>query len=331
MATTRKSSGSRVKAGSSQKAKAAQKRPASKASAKSGAAARAKAGPARTAKPAKKPMPVKAKASKPVAAKSKTPVKGAAAKPSGPRPLSKTALAAKELAARLAAAKAAPKPPPRLVVATPEASAAKHAAKVKPGRSSGRGDAGVRPLGVLPPEAMAKTKERPVPRAMPAARPAPPRAGVIKPAPPKKGDDRLNDDDLKYFEQKLLGERARILKEMGHLESTVLKVNPRDSAGDLSGYSFHMADAGTDAMEREKAFLFASAEGRLLMEINEALGRLYRGEYGICEMSGKPISRARLEALPWARLSLDMQQQLEKEERQRRGGASGPGGPGGTA
>ena len=99
---------------------------------------------------------------------------------------------------------------------------------------------------------------------------------------------------------------------MGHLENTVLKVNQRDSAGDLSGYSFHMADAGTDAMEREKAFLFASAEGRLLLEIDEALRRLYRGEYGICEICGKPIARARLEAMPYARLCVSCK---EKEER----------------
>ena len=96
----------------------------------------------------------------------------------------------------------------------------------------------------------------------------------------------------------------------------VLKVNQRDSAGDLSGYSFHMADVGTDAMEREKAFLFASTEGRLLMEINEALRRVYRGEYGSCESCEKPIARARLEAMPYARLCVSCK---EIEERKARG------------
>lgn len=128
----------------------------------------------------------------------------------------------------------------------------------------------------------------------------------------------MTEDDLKYFEQRLLQERAKLMREMGHLENTVLKVNQRDSSGDLSGYSFHMADAGTDAYEREKAFLFASSEGRQLLEINEALRRLYGGRFGICEISGKPIARARLEALPWARYTLEVQEQLEKEERSRR-------------
>ncbi|MBI5709667.1 MAG: TraR/DksA C4-type zinc finger protein [Candidatus Eisenbacteria bacterium] len=126
----------------------------------------------------------------------------------------------------------------------------------------------------------------------------------------------MTEKDLKEFEDRLLAERKRIVKEMGHLESTVLKVNPRDSAGDLSGYSFHMADAGTDAYEREKAFLFASSEGRLLMEIDDALRRLYRGEYGSCESCGKPISRARLEAMPATRMCVACK---EKEERATRG------------
>jgi len=96
----------------------------------------------------------------------------------------------------------------------------------------------------------------------------------------------------------------------------VLKVNQRDSAGDLSGYSFHMADVGTDAMEREKAFQLASAEGRLLLELNEALRRIARGEYGRCESCENPILRARLEAMPTARLCLSCK---EKEERAARG------------
>ncbi len=125
----------------------------------------------------------------------------------------------------------------------------------------------------------------------------------------------MTEKDLKEFEQRLLAERQKIMREMGHLESTVLKVNPRDSAGDLSGYSFHMADAGTDAMEREKAFLFASAEGRLLMDIVEALRRLYRGEYGICEICEKPIARARLEAMPYARLCVSCKEKEEKAGR----------------
>ena len=223
--------------------------------------------------------------------------------------------------------KVAPKAPPRLVPATADAKAA-HLALSKPAKATtgkaklaAKAPPEVRPLGVLPPESMARPRTTPVaPRAQ--AAPARPQPG-IKPAAPKKGDERLTDADLKHFEQRLLQERAKIMKEMGHLENTLLKVNPRDSAGDLSGYSFHMADAGTDSMEREKAFDIASKEGRLLMEIDDALRRLYSGAYGICEASGKPIARARLEALPWARLSIEEQAKWEKEQRAGRAAAPG--------
>jgi len=177
----------------------------------------------------------------------------------------------------------------------------------------------VRPLGVLPPEARARSSERHAP---PPARPRPSVVQAPAPNPTLQETERVTEQDSKRFEQQLLDDRQKILKEMGHLENTVLKVNQRDSSGDLSGYSFHMADAGTDAMEREKAFLFASAEGRTLLEINEALRRLYRGEYGVCESCGQPIARARLEAMPHARLCVPCKQ---KEEQAARGQGQGQG------
>jgi RNA polymerase-binding transcription factor DksA len=188
----------------------------------------------------------------------------------------------------------------------------------------------VRPLGVLPPESMAKAKV-----ATPGFRPSAPLARPLTPTRPGpgdapgtphkasagaqvrtgKGDERLSDADLKHFETRLLEERARIMREMGHLENTLLKVNPRDSAGEVGGYSFHMADAGTDSMEREISFDIASKEGRLLREIDDALRRIYNGVYGICEASGKPIARARLEALPWARYTIEEQANMEMKQR----------------
>jgi RNA polymerase-binding protein DksA len=202
------------------------------------------------------------------------------------------------------------------VAAPVKAASKKLPAKPKPVvRRSVAPDPRVRPLGVLPPESRARVVERPlpVPVKVVKARPNP-----RKPVEPVRiqGAQRLTDKDMKEFEGRLMAERQRIMKEMGHLENTVLKVNQRDSSGDLSGYSFHMADAGTDAIEREKAFMFASVEGRMLLEINEALRRLYRGEYGVCESCGKPIARARLEAMPYARLCVSCK---ELEERASRG------------
>jgi RNA polymerase-binding transcription factor DksA len=255
----------------------------------------------------------------------KSPAKPAAKpSPKGPPVLNKGAAAAKALAeARAAAAAKAiadAKRPPKLVPATANA-IRPGAAKAVPakGKASQKPPAEVRPLGLLPPEAMAKPKPTtvPTPRVVIPPRPATPAPRAAVPAKAgSKGEERLNDEDLKYFEKRLLDQRARIMGEMGHLESTILKVNPRDSAGDVSGgYSFHMADAGTDSMEREISFDIASKEGRLLREIDDALRRIYNGVFGICEASGKVIARARLEALPWARYTVQEQENMERQQR----------------
>ena len=128
----------------------------------------------------------------------------------------------------------------------------------------------------------------------------------------------LSKKDLKHFEDRLLEERKKLMGQLGYLEKTMNQTQ-RDSSGDLSAYSFHMADMGTDAMEREKAFLFASAEGRLLYSVNEALRRLYRSEYGMCESCGKEIGKARLDAVPQASLCVSCQEKQEKSSNTARG------------
>ena len=127
----------------------------------------------------------------------------------------------------------------------------------------------------------------------------------------------MNKKDLKRFEKRLLEERERLLQNMAHLENRVLNKNQKDSSGDLSSYSFHMADLATDASEREKAFLFASKEGRLLYHIDEALRRLYRNEYGACQTCGESISKERLEAVPHARLCIQCKEAEEKAKQRR--------------
>jgi DnaK suppressor protein len=127
----------------------------------------------------------------------------------------------------------------------------------------------------------------------------------------------VNKKDLKRFEKRLLEERERLLQNMAHLENRVLNKNQKDSSGDLSSYSFHMADLATDASEREKAFLFASKEGRLLYHIDEALRRLYRNEYGVCQTCGESISKERLEAVPHARLCIQCKEAEEKAKQRR--------------
>ena len=102
-----------------------------------------------------------------------------------------------------------------------------------------------------------------------------------------------------------------MIKELGHHGDTF---GPNGEAdGDTSAYSFHMADQGTDAMEREKAFLFASQEGRFLWHIDQALRRLYKSPeaVGKCHQCGLDIAFERLDALPHARFCISCKQREE--------------------
>jgi RNA polymerase-binding protein DksA len=122
----------------------------------------------------------------------------------------------------------------------------------------------------------------------------------------------MNKKTLQHFEKRLLEERKRVLKELGHYDD-VFGSTEQSSDGDLSSYSFHMADQGTDAMEREKAFLFASQEGRFLWHIDQALRRLYKSPetFGKCHNCGQDIAFDRLDALPHARYCIECKQREE--------------------
>ncbi len=126
----------------------------------------------------------------------------------------------------------------------------------------------------------------------------------------------LSKKDRAHFEERLLDEREKIVKQLAQFDES-FSDTLQGSDGDLSAYSFHMADQGTDAMEREKAFLFASKEGRLLYHIDEALRRLYKSpeSFGICQECGEDVGYERLDALPHARLC------IKCKEREEDGGA----------
>jgi RNA polymerase-binding protein DksA len=121
---------------------------------------------------------------------------------------------------------------------------------------------------------------------------------------------------LGHFEKRLMEERKRVLRELGHYDETF--GSTEQGADGFSSYSFHMADQGTDAMEREKAFLFASQEGRFLWHIDEALRRLYRSPetFGKCHNCGNDIGYDRLDALPHARFCIECKQREEDGKRQ---------------
>jgi len=124
----------------------------------------------------------------------------------------------------------------------------------------------------------------------------------------------MKKKDLEKYEALLLAKRKELVVEMELLKKSTLDSTIKEASGELSSYSTHMADQGTDADEREKAFLFASKSGRLLYHVDEALRRIQDKTYGKCQECGQEISQARLEAVPHARLCIACKEKEEKKK-----------------
>jgi RNA polymerase-binding transcription factor DksA len=105
--------------------------------------------------------------------------------------------------------------------------------------------------------------------------------------------------------QRLLDLREQLLGQMNGLA--------KESAQELPGYSLHMADSGTDNFDRDFALSLLSSDQDAVYEIEEALKRIEKKTYGVCELTGKTIPKSRLEAIPWTRFTVEAQAQLERE------------------
>jgi len=129
-----------------------------------------------------------------------------------------------------------------------------------------------------------------------AARPQMAKTGAPDRAPVRKG---YSKQELEHFKKIILEKRKEILDELESLKSTMMDVTTGQYETENSTYSLHM-EQGTDAMEREKTFLFASREGKFLNYLDDALKRIERGVYGFCTECGNLIDKERLEAVPHA-------------------------------
>ena len=145
----------------------------------------------------------------------------------------------------------------------------------------------------------------------------------FKPAPKQSSSSyrpmdgvKIKTEWKKYYDV-LMDLRDHLLHQMGDIK--------KESAEEMSGYSMHMADSGTDNFDRDSALSLLSYDQDAVYEIEEALRRIEIKTYGTCEISGKTIPRGRLNAIPWARYTVDSQAQLEKNGavRQRKLGSLG--------
>jgi DnaK suppressor protein len=126
------------------------------------------------------------------------------------------------------------------------------------------------------------------------------------------GDEKLAPF-LRKQKSKLLQLRDSLLDSMMGVSRDTLRA--RAEGSEASAFGMHQADAGSDAYDRDFALSLLSQEQDALYEIEEALKRIEGGTYGVCEMSGKPIPHARLEAIPFARFTVECQTQIEKQKK----------------
>lgn len=132
-----------------------------------------------------------------------------------------------------------------------------------------------------------------------------------KETPVVDSEESIPEKFRKYY--KLLIElRDTLTGQLDQHTEDTLKRSAKEDAGDLSSYGQHMADAGTDTFDRDFALSLVSNEQEALSEIDAAIQRIKNGTYGICEVTGKPISKERLLAVPFTRYSTEAQKDIEK-------------------
>lgn len=123
---------------------------------------------------------------------------------------------------------------------------------------------------------------------------------------------KMNKKDLAEYKKLITKRKNDILDSISRVSQDTLKKSQKDASGDISGYTFHMADVATDNYDREFSLGLASNDRQFLYELEDALKRIEDGTFGICEECKSVLSKARLKALPYARLCLDCQQKREK-------------------
>ncbi len=112
-----------------------------------------------------------------------------------------------------------------------------------------------------------------------------------------------SDEELEYFKQIIIKKRDEADNELTTLQNSLRE--SMENSSDESAYSFHMADAGTDAQEREKTYMLFNRTKKFIRYLDDALVRIENKTYGVCKVTGKKIAKGRLEAVPHTQLSID--------------------------
>ncbi len=129
-------------------------------------------------------------------------------------------------------------------------------------------------------------------------------------APAKVIHTYLSDEELEHFKQILLKRREEAVRDLDILRSSLSEESVEDSIN--SNYSMHMADHGTETMDREQRFMFIARDEKYIGYIDQALERIRNKTYGICAKSGKPIPKKRLEAVPHTSVRIEYKDNKKK-------------------
>jgi DnaK suppressor protein len=124
--------------------------------------------------------------------------------------------------------------------------------------------------------------------------------------------NKLNKKELAVYKKLITKRKNEIVDAIERISEDTLKKSQKDASGDISGYTFHMADVATDNYDREFSLGLASNDRQSLYELDDALKRIEDGTFGFCEECKSGLTKARLKALPYARLCLNCQQKREK-------------------
>lgn len=123
---------------------------------------------------------------------------------------------------------------------------------------------------------------------------------------------KFNKQELTVFKKLILKKKEQVTEGIKHISEDTLKKSQKEASGDISGYSYHMADVATDTYDREFSLSLASNEREYLYELDYALNRINEGTFGTCEDCKSLITRRRLKAVPQARLCVKCQEKKEK-------------------
>ena len=127
----------------------------------------------------------------------------------------------------------------------------------------------------------------------------------------RKEGNPLTKQDIEDYKHLLLEKRREIIGSVNEIQDETLNKSRMDASGDLSSMPIHMADIGSDNYEQEFALGLMDSERKILRKIDEALMRIEGKTYGICLGSDKPITKARLQAKPWAKYSVEYARKIE--------------------